>query len=583
MTSAPTGTSTAPTHERRTPVGADLSRPVPSRLRLIEPLASLALALHALAVLEAVDLSHARTIRAVAVVLTLLGTAGLLGAHSTGAVLVRGAAILGLGFLLQAVNADDGGGFFILWFFVLVSVYPLVLPPRTGRLVAVLTPAAYLALLPLGGIDGWYGIALLRALSLALIAAFVQTAATAYREMVGRLARSEASAQESLATLQQALLPAEVLSPPWVEVAARYRAAGADDQIGGDWYDTIALPTGGLALVIGDVEGHDLTAASIMGLVRGAVRSYALEGHPPSIVMSRVNAFLFSAGITRLITMAYIQLYPDDTTATVTIAGHPAPLVLPGDGTAGYPLAVPPGPVLGLDATCRWDERTVLLPRSASLALYTDGLIGTPRAPADQLERLTEQVRAAAYDCPQRLAQTLIATASGYDDAAVLVARVRSASAPSPQRSFPAQPISASIARVWIADLFGLWQSSGVVDLRAGLTDRVEIAQLLLTELVSNAVRHSDRAVRVQVEVVQRRLRVEVGDTSDRMPVIRQPGAADTEGRGLRLVDTLAESWGVRLDDRGKVVWFEIDLEPHLGGTINEEALLAAFADSDPG
>ena len=252
----------------------------------------------------------------------MVGVVGLLRTSSTGAMTVRGLAVLLLGFVLQAFGADNPGGYYLLWFFVLVSVYPLVLPNLASVVIVLGTPAAYLVLLVLRDLgDGTVQIGVLRALSLLLIGVFVLKAANAYRDTVRQLTRSEATAQESLATLQQALLPPEVVSQRGVSVASRYQAAGIYDQIGGDWYDTIALPTGGLALVIGDVEGHDLTAASVMALVRGAVRSYALEGHPPSIVLERVNTFLLSAGVERLVTMAYVQLYPDDTIAPHGVLG----------------------------------------------------------------------------------------------------------------------------------------------------------------------------------------------------------------------------------------------------------------------
>jgi serine phosphatase RsbU (regulator of sigma subunit) len=137
--------------------------------------------------------------------------------------------------------------------------------------------------------------------------------------------RLAATVPETATTLQRALLPQKVLNPPGVAVATRYRGASGHENIGGDWYDTIALPDGALALVIGDVEGHDLTAASVMGLVRGAMRSYALEGHPPSVVVEQVNTFLLSTDIERLVTLAYVQLYPEDRILTATLAGHPAP------------------------------------------------------------------------------------------------------------------------------------------------------------------------------------------------------------------------------------------------------------------
>jgi hypothetical protein len=152
------------------------------------------------------------------------------------------------------------------------------------------------------------------------------------RESLDRSEQLLAAATTTATTLQAALLPHRLATPDGIATAARYRAAGAYADIGGDWYDTVPLPSGGVALVIGDVEGHDLVAASLMGLVRAAVRSYALEGHAPSVVLERVNRFLATTGTERLVTMAYVEVYPDDRLLTVALAGHPAPLLLPDDG-----------------------------------------------------------------------------------------------------------------------------------------------------------------------------------------------------------------------------------------------------------
>jgi serine phosphatase RsbU (regulator of sigma subunit) len=672
---------------------------VPRRLRQLEPTASLALAGHALAVSTVSSPRWQPVIWSAAAVLVVLGLAGLAGARSIAAVVLRGGSVLALGFLLQSLRADTSG-YFLLWFFVLVSVYPLVLPRRMAVLVPIATPLGYLALVPLHAVDGSVGIAVLRALSLALIGVFVYAAAAAYRDAAAsqdatralldtflsaapvglaywdadgrfrrvnrafaelsdapvadhlgrrpaeveglpallgttvdrvlaegravfdvdltegerewnsgfypvrssrgiagvgavliemthvragarRLARSEAKAQAALTTLQTALLPADVTSHGGVAVAARYRAAGRHDQVGGDWYDTIPLPAGGLALVIGDVEGHDLTAASVMGLVRGAVRSYAIDGHPPSIVLQRVGAFLLSAGIERLVTMAYVQLYPGDTVATIAVGGHPAPLVVPHDGAAPWVLDLPAGPVLGVEGLTHWEEHTVMLPRDASLVLYTDGVAAGVATDHDELARLAATVPPGEPDPVNRLADVLISASPGHDDAAVLVARVTTGPAPSLRRTFPAQPISAGIARTWLADLFGLWTTSGMLPRGTAPADQQETAQLLLTELVSNAVRHSDESFVVAVRISDRRLRVDVVDTSERMPVMRRPEAAATEGRGLRLVDVLSSAWGVDLVERGKAVWFELNL----GGTdepVDVDRLLAALDDPGP-
>lgn len=159
------------------------STSVPLRLAILEPLTCLALAVHALAVQVVAADGWVSAINGAAAILVVLGAAGLLGWHGPLSVTVRAGAILVLGYLLMARN-DDVSGYFLLWYFVLVAVYPLVLPRETSRLVAVLVPVAYLALLPLAAADGPAPVALVRALSLALIAVFVHIAAMSYRAAV---------------------------------------------------------------------------------------------------------------------------------------------------------------------------------------------------------------------------------------------------------------------------------------------------------------------------------------------------------------------------------------------------------------
>ncbi|HEY6793838.1 MAG TPA: ATP-binding SpoIIE family protein phosphatase [Kineosporiaceae bacterium] len=454
-------------------------------------------------------------------------------------------AVLRLGTLAAAVLSPAFG--------VLAAVVLLATaPPDGARLGTTLT------MLLLSQVAGFVA---------ALLAWATSTVVTERGEAL-RLAQAEAAAQAALTSLQTALLPPVVTSGPGVQVAARYRAADASNQIGGDWYDTITLPSGGMALVIGDVEGHDLTAASVMGLVRGAVRCYALEGQPPSMVLDRVSTFLVSAGIDRLVTMAYAELAPQGTFATIALGGHPPPLLVPQDGEARL-LQVRAGPLLGVEGLGQWPEQTIRLPHEAALVLYTDGLTDFPGAGRDPQDRLVRVATGAGDAAVDVLATALVSNAPSYDDAAVLAARITRRSAGAVQRTFPAQPASAGIARTWLEDVLGLWQAPQPGTNQAD--EVVEAARLLLTELIANAVRHGDGAIRVRLLLPEQRLRVEVEDASERMPVMRipEPDADAAGGRGLLLVDTLADGWGVRVDEHAKVVWFEL----HLAGPSSPTAM----------
>jgi hypothetical protein len=400
------------------------------------------------------------------------------------------------------------------------------------------------------------------------------------RESLDRTEELLQAATSTATTLQAALLPSRLATPEGITTAARYRAAGAYADIGGDWYDTVPLPSGGVALVIGDVEGHDLVAASLMGLVRAAVRSYALEGHAPSVVLERVNRFLATTGTERLVTMAYVEVYPDDRLLTVALAGHPAPLLMPDDGTEPSLLELDPGLVLGVRGDGRWEERTLLLPSRTALVLYTDGLLQWRKGNGDPLASVLQAAaRWPTADC-EDLADLLLAKAPCDDDVALLVTRLSSPQRAAVERRLPVQPMSLPIARGWLSDVVEVWRESGQVVDGPSSGDLLDVAQLLLTELLSNALRHSETPILVAAALHEGLLRVEVTDSGHRMPKMRQAGPGETAGRGLQLVDTLSSSWGVTPLEHGKRVWFELDPSaPEVTGSADEHALLSAWGD----
>jgi anti-sigma regulatory factor (Ser/Thr protein kinase) len=182
------------------------------------------------------------------------------------------------------------------------------------------------------------------------------------------------------------------------------------------------------------------------------------------------------------------------------------------------------------------------------------------------------------------LAEALLVDAPASDDVAVLVVRPDGERSPVAQRSLPPTRISAGVARIWVADLLELWVAAGTLPPGALDPDAADTVQLLVTELVSNAARHSDAPVDLRARLAGSCLRIEVGDNSHRMPMLRRPGLAETSGRGLMLVDTLSTSWGVDLTEHGKTVWFEIDLSAppppaDIADGVDEDALLAAFGE----
>ncbi|WP_372405841.1 SpoIIE family protein phosphatase [Streptomyces luteireticuli] len=225
--------------------------------------------------------------------------------------------------------------------------------------------------------------------------------------------------------VQRALLPEELPRLPGLRLAARYAPARDGVTVGGDWYDATRLPDGRCALVIGDVEGHDVESAATMGQVRTAVRAYARTRLDPSAVLAHANALLCSLDMTLFTTCTYVVVDREHGELTAATAGHVPALLGRSDGTTRV-LAPPPGPPLGVLPTATYPAVRLPLHGARWLALLTDGLLEGPDLELDAgVERLRHSVPAGAGDDPARLADALLeaAASTGHrDDAAVLTA-----------------------------------------------------------------------------------------------------------------------------------------------------------------
>ncbi|QTD98520.1 PP2C family protein-serine/threonine phosphatase [Streptomyces cyanogenus] len=239
--------------------------------------------------------------------------------------------------------------------------------------------------------------------------------------------------EHALATeLQRGMLPRGPLTVPGVTIAARYQAATSGMWIGGDWYDAISLPDGGVALVIGDVQGHSVHAASLMGRLRTAVHAYANEGHPPAAVLERTNRLLAELNTdpdsALFATCCYMALNPFDGTLRVCRAGHPAPALI----TPRKPprlLEVPGGLPLGIDREQRYPTTRLRIAPGSVLALTTDGLLEAVNKDIDQgTERFLRGLRGAPTADLERVVDDLLdgtQKAHGLgDDVALLLARL---------------------------------------------------------------------------------------------------------------------------------------------------------------
>jgi serine phosphatase RsbU (regulator of sigma subunit) len=217
-------------------------------------------------------------------------------------------------------------------------------------------------------------------------------------------------ARTSLAgALQHALLPAALPRTPGLRRAARYLPWTQGVEVGGDWYDIIAVRSGVVGVVIGDVAGHNVTAAATMGQVRSAIRAYATEQHRPADVLHHTNQLLRALQIATMVTCCYLELDLAKGTATAALAGHPPPVIRTPDGAARI-LELRRGVALGVIAEATYPETTFPMPAGTSLLLYTDGLIEDRHHPLDQgLDELCAALGSAPADDPDAILDHILA------------------------------------------------------------------------------------------------------------------------------------------------------------------------------
>ncbi|MCU7825473.1 SpoIIE family protein phosphatase [Kitasatospora sp. DSM 101779] len=395
----------------------------------------------------------------------------------------------------------------------------------------------------------------------------------------GLVAQSLARAQlhdaehELAASLQRVMLPRAVPSVPGVTTAVRYLAAGSGLQIGGDWYDVVPLPGGHVGLVIGDVQGHDVHAAGIMGQLRIALRAYAAEGHPPAAVMARASRFLADLDTDHFATCTYAEVNVDYGVVYAVRAGHLDPVVRRADGSASV-LPVAGGLPLGVDPDEEYRVTRFSLDPGETVVLCTDGLVEARGMDLDTgFGRLCEAVAAplpardeSARDPLEELADRVAARAADSsereDDIALLLLRWDG-----PTGGRAAQQLRRRIGQADLARISELRGELRDALRRWQVPDLIDTAELLCSELVTNAIRHTDRDAMFTARLYQvpgqgrARLRVEVEDESDLWPTRRTPGEQASSGRGLMLVEALADGWGVEPRGSGKRMWFELSAE----------------------
>ncbi|MFG2988139.1 SpoIIE family protein phosphatase [Streptomyces sp. NPDC048257] len=363
-------------------------------------------------------------------------------------------------------------------------------------------------------------------------------------------------------SLQRSLLPRGLPEQSAVEVAHRYLPA--ESGVGGDWFDVIPLSGTRVALLVGDVVGHGLHAAATMGRLRTAARNFAeLELAPDELLTHLDNLMVRldreeggdgpDSGSTGIVgaTCLYAIYDPTSQQCTMARAGHPPPALVRPDGTVSL-LDLPAGPPLGLGGL-PFESVEFPLAEHSQLVLYTDGLIEDRHRDIDvALDALT---RALAHPdrAPEDTCQAVLdAVAPDHpaDDIALLVARTN---AVPPDRiatwDLAADPALVSEVRAASVRQLDRW----------GLEESAFATELLLSELVTNAVRYGTAPIRVRL-IHDRNLICEVHDASSSAPRMRQSATTDEGGRGLFLVAQLAQAWGTRYTTDGKVIWAECTL-----------------------
>ncbi|MEV0844355.1 SpoIIE family protein phosphatase [Streptomyces sp. NPDC049954] len=367
----------------------------------------------------------------------------------------------------------------------------------------------------------------------------------------------------SVVSLQRRLLPQFMTRTRAMETAGSYRPAEEGSEIGGDWFDAIALSSLRTALVVGDVTGHGLHAAATMGRLRTAVQTLADMDLGPDEMLTHLDDLVArlaseaepehrdTVGATCLIAVHD----PVSSTCAIASAGHLPPLMsLPDSVTT--PLAVRPGPPLGVGGQ-PFETTTVDVPPGSVLALYTDGVFQGSDLDLDDVVGLAERLHALQHQGDDDLTSVGRALMGGEedhgprrDDTAVLLARTAALGPDAvAEWEFSAAPEVVARARDAATGQLAAW----------GLEELSFSHALIVSELVTNAVRHAGGPVRVRL-IRDRLLITEVSDPSNTQPRLRRAHSTDEGGRGLFLVAQLSLRWGSRYGATGKTIWVEQEL-----------------------
>ncbi|PRY01651.1 SpoIIE family protein phosphatase [Allonocardiopsis opalescens] len=384
------------------------------------------------------------------------------------------------------------------------------------------------------------------------------------------LRESRQHIRDTALTLQRSLLLEEPHDPGTLEVATRYvtgsreldddegadggQGAEADTmpEVGGDWFDVIPLGVGRTALIIGDVMGRGVRAAAVMGQMRTAVRSYARLDLPPTEILGLLDDLVEEVAPEQFVTCVYAVYDPTERELVYASAGHLPPLLVRPDGSVerlesakGAPLGVQAGPYVA---------GRIRLPIGSTVALYTDGLVEDPGQDIDtgidSLASLLGESWTELDDECDRVLKRLRSQRHHLDDAALLLFRIPEIAGRRRHSvlKLPAERASAGNARDFTAGALREW---------AIPQSTVDDVVLVVSELVSNALRHAGSPVELHLRHENGQIHLDVRDNNGDLPRQRPRESLEENGRGLQIVGMLGQRWGARRTEAGKSVWCE--------------------------
>ncbi|MGW7256727.1 SpoIIE family protein phosphatase [Streptomyces sp. NPDC054834] len=375
-------------------------------------------------------------------------------------------------------------------------------------------------------------------------------------------ARRYSRERETALALQRSLLPRSLPRTAALRTAYRYLPA-ARAGVGGDWFDVIPLSGMRVAMVVGDVVGHGIQASATMGRLRTAVRTLADIDLAPDELLTHLDDLVLrlaeesggeGSGTGEVgATCLYAVYDPVSRRCTLARAGHPAPVLLP-PGKAPRQIDLPAGPPLGLGGL-PFESAELDLPEGSVLSLYTNGLIESRDRDGEAGHRLLTETLAGYADSLEetcdRILSALLPEGDSADDVALLLARTQGLPASQVATwDIPADPALVAPIRKQVVQQLDRWS----------LSEIAFTAELVVSELVTNAIRYGARPIRLRLIHDAATLICEVSDSNHTAPHLRRAKTFDEGGRGLLLVAQLTQRWGSRHTAEGKTIWAELPL-----------------------